>query len=92
MKKQTEEEFDYFTELERIQDTFGKRVFKRFVPKSEYPELVVTFPDELDTIELAPLYDVHVGSRELDEDLLDRQNSECVYVEWRRRFREQDSA
>lgn len=72
MKKQTEEEFDYFTELERIQDTFGKRVFKRFVPKSEYPELVVTFPDELDTIELAPLYDVHVGSRELDEDLLDR--------------------
>ena len=26
----------------------------------------------MNTIELAPLYDVHVGSRELDEELLDR--------------------
>ena len=37
MKKQTEEEFDYFTELERIQETFGKRTFKRFVLNPSTP-------------------------------------------------------
>jgi hypothetical protein len=63
---------DYLTELETIQETFGKRVFKRSVPKTEFPELFVTLPDSFNQIELAPLYDVHVGSRELDEGLLDK--------------------
>jgi hypothetical protein len=62
---------DYLTDLEAIQANFGKRVFKREVPKGEYPELFITIPDKFEEIELAPLYDVHVGSRELDETLLD---------------------
>ena len=72
-KLTTEEQMeDYLTDLEAIQTTFQKRAFKRFKPQSEYPELFITIPDELDTIELAPLYDVHIGSNELDEPLLDR--------------------
>jgi len=63
---------DYCTELEAIQESFGKRAFKLYKPVSEYPELLVTIPDNLETVELAPLYDVHIGSRELDEPLLDR--------------------
>jgi len=63
---------EYQTELEAIQETFKKRNFKRYKPLSEYPELLVTIPDELSTVELAPLYDVHIGSRELDEVLLDK--------------------
>lgn len=63
---------EYLTELEAIQDTFKKRVFKRYKPESEHPELIVTIPDELTTIELAPLYDVHIGSPEQDEALLDK--------------------
>lgn len=64
------EEFDYLTELEEIQGTFRKRVFKRYKPESEFPELFITVPDEFETIELAPLYDVHIGSREHDAPLL----------------------
>lgn len=67
-----EEAIDYITELEEIQATFQPRSFKRFKPKSEYPELFITIPDELETVELAPLYDVHVGSPQHDSELLDR--------------------
>lgn len=67
-----EEAVDYLTELEGIQSTFRSREFKRYKPTSEYPELFITLPDDFDTIELAPLYDVHVGSREQDEALLDK--------------------
>lgn len=64
---------DYLNELEEIQDGFGEREFKRYRPKdSEFPELFITLPDELDTIQLAPLYDVHVGSREHDDALLQK--------------------
>lgn len=63
------EEFDYFTELEAIQETFKPRAFKWRKPASEFPELFITIPDEFKTIELAPLYDVHVGSREHDSEL-----------------------
>jgi calcineurin-like phosphoesterase family protein len=63
---------EYLTDLEAIQATFKPRVFKRHVPKSEYPEIVITVPDHFDTIELAPLYDVHIGSKEHDEALLER--------------------
>ncbi len=74
MKKITtkEQAEEYLTELEAIQATFQPRAFKRNRPQSEYPELFITVPDELDTIELAPLYDVHIGSREHDEYLLDK--------------------
>src|SRR5260370_26741358 len=65
-------EEEYVTDLEGIQAGFKPRPFKRFKPKSEYPEMFITAPDELDTIELAPLYDVHVGSPQHDEALLDK--------------------
>ena len=63
---------EYQTELEQIQSTFGKRVFNLRRPESEFPELFVTIPDDFDTIELAPLYDVHVGSREHDAKLFEK--------------------
>jgi hypothetical protein len=63
---------DYLTELEAIQATFQPRQFKRFKPVSEFPELIITIPDALETVELAPLYDVHIGSHDHDGDLLKR--------------------
>lgn len=67
-----DEATDYLTELEAIQETFQPRIFKRYKPVSEYPELIITIPDELETIELAPLYDVHIGSHDYDGELLKR--------------------
>src|SRR6266478_927254 len=68
----SQEDFDYLTELEAVQETFKPRAFKRHKPQSEFPELFVTIPDELDTVQLAPLYDVHIGSREHDGALFDK--------------------
>ena len=62
-------EADYLTEIEKIQQMFGKRGFKIQRPETDFPELVVTVPDNWDSIQLAPLYDVHIGSREFDEAL-----------------------
>jgi hypothetical protein len=62
-------EKDYLTEIEEIQETFGKRPFRIVRPESEFPELVVNIPDSWDCVQLAPLYDVHIGSREFDEKL-----------------------
>jgi hypothetical protein len=65
-------ERDWISEVEEIQSTFRTRTFTRARPVSEFPELIVTLPDELNTIELAPLYDVHIGSRHHDEKLFDK--------------------
>jgi hypothetical protein len=62
-------ERDYLTEIEEIQETFGKRPFRVMKPESEFPELIVNVPDSWDSVQLAPLYDVHIGSREFDECL-----------------------
>ena len=70
--KNQDTERDYITELEEIQKTFRTRTFTRSRPVSEFPELIITLPDELNTIELAPLYDVHIGSRQHDSGLLDK--------------------
>jgi hypothetical protein len=59
-------------ELDQIQESFRPRVFSTYRPKSEYPELFVTIPDEFETIQLAPLYDVHIGSPQHDNGLLER--------------------
>src|SRR5271166_6109326 len=67
---------EYMTNLELIQESFLKREFKRHVPKTEYPELRITVPDSFETIELAPLYDVHMGSKEHDGKLFQR------HLEW----------
>ena len=62
-------ERDYLTEVEEIQSTFKKRPFRITRPESEFPELIVSIPDSWDSVQLAPLYDVHIGSREFDEKL-----------------------
>jgi len=62
----------FVNELDEIQSTFQPRAFSYRRPKSEFPEIFVTLPDELDTIQLAPLYDVHIGSHEHDGDLLQK--------------------
>src|ERR1041384_3541420 len=41
-------------------------------PPTEFPQLVVTAPDEWETILLAPWYDLHIGARNHDGDLLKR--------------------
>ena len=63
---------DFETELQAIQKKFKKCVVKVEQPKSEFPELVVTVPDSWKQIQLAPLYDVHIGSPQHDNKLLDK--------------------
>lgn len=41
-------------------------------PASEFPELFVTVPDEWESVLLAPLYDVHIGSRHHDAEMFAR--------------------
>jgi len=60
---------DFSTQLEKVQKTFKKRTVKINQPVSEFPELHITVPDSWSQIQLAPLYDVHVGSPNFDEDL-----------------------
>ena len=67
-----DDNFDYQTELQEIQSTFGRRPFRVVKPKSEFPQLFVTVPDSWPSIKLAPLYDVHIGSREHDEKLFSK--------------------
>jgi hypothetical protein len=69
MQKGFTEESEYTTDLEAIQATFQKRCYKRYKPVSEFPELFITVPDEFETIQLAPLYDCHIGSKEHDAAL-----------------------
>ena len=63
------QERDFQTELELVQESFKKPVVKIKKPATEYPELIVTVPDSWETVQLAPLYDVHIGSAEFDEPL-----------------------
>jgi hypothetical protein len=72
LAKQPEEQNDWQSEIEDIQDTFRPRAFKRFKPKSDFPELDITIPDEIESPELAPLFDVHCGSDHQDVPLLDK--------------------
>lgn len=41
-------------------------------PESEFPELTVTVPDSWDSVILAPLYDVHIGHHQHDEQMFAR--------------------
>lgn len=72
MKSHEEAAVDYITELESIQSGYQARGFKRYIPKSEFPEMFITIPDELETVQIAPLYDVHIGSLQHDNGLLER--------------------
>jgi len=49
-----------------------KPVFSVERPTSTFPELVVTVPDSWGSIQLAPLYDVHIGAGEHDAALFQR--------------------
>jgi hypothetical protein len=57
------------TELQAIQKTFLSPVVRVEQPASEFPELDVTVPDSWETIQLAPLYDVHIGNVQHDAKL-----------------------
>jgi len=74
VKLNQEEVADQFSsELEEIQAGFQPKSFRSRRPRdSQFPELFITLPDEFETIELAPLYDVHIGSNEHDGELLER--------------------
>jgi hypothetical protein len=65
-------ESNWQTELQEIQSSFRARPFGIYRPVSEFPELQITVPDSWDSIQLGPLYDVHIGSPQHDEALLDR--------------------
>lgn len=52
---------DYVSRLATIQSLFQPREFRLEKPDSEFPELFVHIPDEWPHIQLAPLYDVHMG-------------------------------
>lgn len=67
-----EDQPEWQSEVEELQSTFRPREFKRFKPVSEFPELVITIPDSIESPELAPLYDVHFGSPHQDGELLKR--------------------
>lgn len=41
---------------------------QRHVPPSEFPEILVTVPDSWDSVQLAPLYDVHIGHDQHDAE------------------------
>lgn len=45
----------------------GDRIVRE-VPESEFPEMTVTVPDSWATVQLAPLYDVHLGHGKHDAD------------------------
>jgi len=65
-------DFDFQTELEAIQKTFKKPVVKIVQPTSDLPELDVVVPDSWKQIQIAPLYDVHIGNPQHDGKLLAR--------------------
>ena len=68
---------EFETELQAIQKTFKKQVVQVNQPKTEFPELVVTVPDSWKQIQLAPLYDVHIGSPQHDGKLLASASDDC---------------
>jgi len=67
---------EFVSRIEMLQRKFKKRVAKLVRPDSEFPELVVTVPDSWKSIQLAPLFDVHIGSGDHDTELFDK------HLEW----------
>lgn len=63
---------DFETAIEKLQKRFKKRPVRIEKPESEFPELIVTVPDSWPKIQLAPLYDVHMGSAEHDSELFQK--------------------
>ena len=65
-------ESNWETELQAVQRTFRRREFGIYRPMTEFPEIDITLSDALNSIVLAPLYDVHIGSPQHDAPLLDK--------------------
>jgi len=63
---------EFKSRVERLQEKFKKREVKIFRPESEFPELIVVVPDSWNSIQLAPLFDVHIGSGDHDAELFAR--------------------
>ncbi len=58
---------EFQSEIVKIQSSFKKREVKlRTLEGSAFPQLIVTVPESWESIQLAPLYDVHLGSGEMD--------------------------
>jgi hypothetical protein len=55
-----------------LRERFKPRAWTAERPATEFPQLVVTVPDKWDTVLLAPWYDLHIGARNHDADLLKR--------------------
>lgn len=55
--------------LRDLREQFKPRDVKLTRPVSEFPELIVTVPDKWASIQLAPLYDVHLGHKHHDAAL-----------------------
>src|ERR1035438_7031451 len=61
---------EFQSEIVKIQNSFKKREVKlRRLEGSAFPQLIVTVPDSWETIQLAPLYDVHIGGGDMDWEL-----------------------
>lgn len=66
---------DWLSEVQKVQKCYEKRKVKIEVPEGEFPELFVKVPDSWDSIQLAPLYDVHIGNNEHDATLFKKHVS-----------------
>jgi len=62
--------------VEFLDGRLKKPVVKRAYTDSPFPELIVTVPDSWDSIQLAPIYDAHIGASEHDSELFNR------HVDW----------
>src|SRR5919106_1150240 len=62
--------------LETVRARFRPREYTTDRPESEFPEMIVTVPDEWPSIKLAPLFDVHLGHGQHDAEKFAR------HVEW----------
>lgn len=63
---------EFKSRIQALQDQFKPREFKLKRPSSEFPELIVEVPDSWDKIQIAPLYDVHIGSGHHDAELFQK--------------------
>jgi hypothetical protein len=63
---------DFETQLQKIQKRFKKTIVDVDQPVSDFPELDVIVPDSWKQIQLAPLYDVHIGNHQHDSKLFQR--------------------
>lgn len=72
LTKDPETKDDTHTLLAYIRANRKRERIRREVPVSEFPELLVTVPDAWDSVQLAPLYDVHIGHPQHDAATFDR--------------------